>query len=200
MFPSHTGVCSCVTEFWLEMEKWNWCVQLERYSLKEKDLPFSCLLLSAVWLPEQPLCCSCPLCCCDMLFMSLSHVLLLVTPWTAAHQASLSFTISWSLLKLMSIELVMPSSHLLLCCSPSLLLLLSQSCPTLCDPIDGSPPGSCPWDSPDKNTGVGCHFLLQCMKVKSKSEVAQSCPTLRNPMNCSPSLPAFNLSWHQGLF
>ena len=36
-----------------------------------------------------------------------------------------------------------------------------QSCPTLWDPIDGSPPGSRPWDSPDKNTGVGCHFLLQ---------------------------------------
>ena len=35
----------------------------------------------------------------------------------------------------------------------------------------------CPWDSPGKNTGVGCHFLLQCMKVKSESEVAQSCPT-----------------------
>ena len=44
----------------------------------------------------------------------------------------------------------------------------------------------CPWDSPGKNTGVGCHFLLQCMKVKSESEVAQSCPTLRNPMDCSP--------------
>ena len=44
----------------------------------------------------------------------------------------------------------------------------------------------CPWDSPGKNTGVGCHFLLQCMKVKSKSEVAQSCPTLSNPMDCSP--------------
>ena len=43
-----------------------------------------------------------------------------------------------------------------------------------------------PWDSPGKNTGVGCHFLLQCMKVKSESEVAQSCPTLRDPMNCSP--------------
>ena len=38
-----------------------------------------------------------------------------------------------------------------------------------------------PWDSPGKNTGVGCHFLLQCMEVKSESEVAQSCPTLRNP-------------------
>ena len=45
-----------------------------------------------------------------------------------------------------------------------------RSCPTLCNPIDGSPPGSpCPWDSPGKNTGVGCHFLLQCMKVKSLS-------------------------------
>ena len=44
----------------------------------------------------------------------------------------------------------------------------------------------CPWDSPGKNTGVGCHFLLQCMKVKSESEVAQWCPTLRDPMDCSP--------------
>ena len=50
-----------------------------------------------------------------------------------------------------------------------------QSCPTLCDPIDGSPRWKPtrlphPWDSPGKNTGVGCHFLLQCMKVKSESE------------------------------
>ena len=44
----------------------------------------------------------------------------------------------------------------------------------------------CPWDSPGKNTGVGCHFLLQCMKMKSQSEVAQSCPTLSDPMDCSP--------------
>ena len=42
-----------------------------------------------------------------------------------------------------------------------------------------------PWDSPAKNTGVGCHFRLQCIKVKSESEVAQSCPTLRDPMDCS---------------
>ena len=42
-----------------------------------------------------------------------------------------------------------------------------------------------PWDSPGKNTGMGCHFLLQCMKVKSEREVAQSCLTLRNPMDCS---------------
>ena len=41
-----------------------------------------------------------------------------------------------------------------------------------------------PWDSPGKNTGVGCHLLFQCMKVKSESEVAQSCPTLSDPMDC----------------
>ena len=43
-----------------------------------------------------------------------------------------------------------------------------------------------PWDSPGKNTGVGCHFPLQCMKLKSESEVSQSCPTLSGPMDCSP--------------
>ena len=45
-----------------------------------------------------------------------------------------------------------------------------------------------PWDSQGKNTGVGCHFLLQCMNVKSESEVAQSCPTLGNLMDCSQHL------------
>ena len=45
---------------------------------------------------------------------------------------------------------------------------------------------SCPWDSPGKNTGVGCHFLFQCMEVKSESEVAQLCPTLSDPTDCSP--------------
>ena len=60
---------------------------------------------------------------------------------------------------------------------------LLQSCPTL-RPHRQSPTRLlCPWDSPDKNTGVGCHFLLQCMKVKSESEVAQSCLTLRDPMD-----------------
>ena len=43
-----------------------------------------------------------------------------------------------------------------------------------------------PWDSPGKSTGVGCHFLLQCMKVKSESEVVESCPTLSDPMDCGP--------------
>ena len=44
-----------------------------------------------------------------------------------------------------------------------------------------------PWDSPGKNTGMGCHFLLQCMKVKSEGEVAQLCLTLSHPMDCSLS-------------
>ena len=48
-----------------------------------------------------------------------------------------------------------------------------------------------PWDSPGKNTRVGCHFLLQCMKVKSESEVAQSCLTLRDPMDCC--LPGYSV-------
>ena len=57
-----------------------------------------------------------------------------------------------------------------------------QLCLTLCDPRDGSPPGS---PVPGTNIGVACHFLLQCMKVKSESEGTQSCPTLRDPMDCS---------------
>ena len=48
-----------------------------------------------------------------------------------------------------------------------------------------SPPAPCPWDSPGKNIGVGCHFLLQCMQVKSESKLAQSRPTLREPMDGS---------------
>ena len=75
----------------------------------------------------------------------------------------------------------------LLAASAATAAKLLQSCPTLCDPRDGSPLGFlCPWDSPGKNTGEGCHFLLQCMQVKSESEVAYSSPTLRNPMDCSP--------------
>ena len=64
-----------------------------------------------------------------------------------------------------------------------LLLLLSRfSRVRLCvTPQTGA---HCLWDSPGKNTGVGCHFLLQCMKVKSGSEVAQSCPILSDPMDC----------------
>ena len=70
-----------------------------------------------------------------------------------------------------------------------MLLLLSHfSCVWLCvtRPHRRQPTRlPCPWDSPGKNTGVGCHFLLQCMKVKSENEVAQSCPTLSDPMDSS---------------
>ena len=62
---------------------------------------------------------------------------------------------------------------------------LLQSCPTLCDPRNGSPPGSPIPGILQANTGVDCHFLLQGMKVKSESEVAQACPTLSSPMDCS---------------
>ena len=61
-----------------------------------------------------------------------------------------------------------------------------QSCPTL-RPHRRQPSRlPRPRDSPGKNTGVGCHFLLQCMRVKSESEVSQSCPTLRDPTDCRP--------------
>ena len=70
-----------------------------------------------------------------------------------------------------------------------LLLLLSHfSCVRLCaTPRQKSSRLPHPWDSLGKNTGVGCHFLLQCMKEKSEREVAQSCPTLSDPMDCSLS-------------
>ena len=64
-----------------------------------------------------------------------------------------------------------------------LLLLHHFSCVRFC--------ATRPWDSPGKNTEVGCRFLLQCMKVKNESEVAQSCPTLSDPMDCS--LPSFSV-------
>ena len=68
-----------------------------------------------------------------------------------------------------------------------LLLLLSHfSSVRLCvTPQTSAHQAPRPWDSPGKNTGMGCHFLLQCMKVKNESEVTQSCPTLCDPMDCS---------------
>ena len=60
-----------------------------------------------------------------------------------------------------------------------------QSCPTLRPQRRQPTRLPCPWDSPGKNTGVGCHFLLQCMKVESESEVAQSCPTPSDRMDCN---------------
>ena len=65
-----------------------------------------------------------------------------------------------------------------------------QSCPTLCDPHRRQPTRlPRPWDSPGKNTGVGCHFLLQCMKVKSESEDAQSCLTVATPWTAAYQAP-----------
>ena len=66
-----------------------------------------------------------------------------------------------------------------------------KSCLTLCDPIDGRQPTRLPrpWDFPGKNTGVGCHFPPQCMKVKSEREVAQSCPTLHDPCTAAHQAP-----------
>ena len=67
-----------------------------------------------------------------------------------------------------------------------------QSCLTLRPQRQQPTRLPCPWDSPGKNTGVGCHFLLQYMKVKSESEVAQSCPTPSDPMDCSPPGPSIH--------
>ena len=71
----------------------------------------------------------------------------------------------------------------------TLLLLLLQVASVVSDSVrpQRRKPTRLPhlWDSPGKNTGVGCHFLLQCMKVKSESEVAQWCSTLSDPMDCS---------------
>ena len=74
--------------------------------------------------------------------------------------------------------------------SNMLLLLSCFSCVRLCaTPETAAHQASLPWDSPGKNTGVGCHFLLQCMKVKSESEVAQSCPTLVTPWTAAYQAP-----------
>ena len=70
-----------------------------------------------------------------------------------------------------------------LCISPHHHPLISPCCWVTSVVSDSVQPH--PWDSPGKNTGVGCHFLLQCIKVKSESEVAQSCPTLQDPVDCS---------------
>ena len=65
-----------------------------------------------------------------------------------------------------------------------------QLCPTLCDPHRRQPTRlPRPWDSLGKNPGAGCHFLLQCMKVKSQSEVTQSCLTLATPWTAAYQAP-----------
>ena len=75
--------------------------------------------------------------------------------------------------------------------SDDLLLLLSHfSRVRLCaTPQTAAHQAPRPWDSPGKNTGVGCHFLLQCMKVKNESEVAQSCPILATPWTAAYQAP-----------
>ena len=108
----------------------------------------------------------------------LSSVRPFVTEWTVAHQAPLSMGFPrqeyWSGLSF-----------------PSLLLLLSRSVVSdSVQPRRRQPTRlHCPWDSPGKNTGVGCHFLLQCIKVKSESEVSQSCPTLATPWTAAYQAP-----------
>ena len=102
---------------------------------------------------------------------SLSHVRLFVTPWTVAHQAPLFMGI----LQARILEWIAAAAA-----AKSL-----QSCLTLQSHRRQPTRLPCPWDSPSNNTGVGCHFLLQCIKMKSESEVAQSCLTLSDPMNHS---------------
>ena len=101
---------------------------------------------------------------------SLSRVRLFATPWTAAYQAPPSMGFSRQ-----EYRSGVPSPSLPVCLAAAAKSL--QSCPTVCDPIDGSPPGSPIPGILEARTRVGCHFLLQCMKVKSESEVAQSYPT-----------------------
>ena len=109
-----------------------------------------------------------------------SHVWLCATPWTAAHQAPPSLGFSrqehWSRLPFpspMHESEKWKGSH----------SVVSDSV----QPHRRQPTRLLhPWDSPDKSTGVGCHFLLQCIKVKGEGEVAQSCPTVSDPMDCSP--------------
>ena len=123
-------------------------------------------------------------------FSSSSNISVLIFTPTQEHQTILSRKVSLFFnlryFTLLNFPPVLPGhSFAVPLFSAAAAAKLLQSCPTLCDPIDGSPPVSRPWDSPGKNTGVGCHCLLQCMKVKSESEVAQSCLTRSDPMDCS---------------
>ena len=112
---------------------------------------------------------------------SLSRVRLLATSWTAAYQVPLSMGFSrqeyWSRVPLPS-----PIQQGCCCYCCQVASVVSDSV----RPHRRQPTRlHHPWDSPGKNTGVGCHFLLQCVKVKSESEVSQSCPTLSDLMDCS---------------
>ena len=119
----------------------------------------------------------------------LSRVQLLATPWTAAHQASLSITNSRSSLKLMSINSLIPSNHLILC-GPLLGLVqfgsVTQSCPTLCDPVNCSTPG------------LPVHLQLPEFTQTHVQRVSDAIQP-SHPLS-SPSSPAPNHSQHQRLF
>ena len=140
---------------------------------------------------------------------SLSQVRLFVTPWIAAHQASLSITSSQNLLKLMSIESVMPSNHLILCRHLLLLPLIfpsirvfsnesvlhissvqfssvAQLCPTLCNPMDCSTSGFPVLHHLPELAQTHVHWVGDAIQQS-------------HPLS-SPSPPAFNLSQDQGLF
>ena len=134
----------------------------------------------------------------------LSHVQFFATPWTAACQASLFITNSWSLVKLMSIELGMPSNHLILCHSlhllpsvfPSIRVFsndvvhqfgsVAQSCLTLCNPVNRSTPGLPVHHHLPEFTQTHVHRVGDAIQPSY-------------PLS-SPSPPAFNLSQHQRLF
>ena len=111
---------------------------------------------------------------------SLSRVRPSATPWTAAYQAPPSRRFSrqeyWSGLPLPS-----PYGGLRVASVVSDSVRPHRRQPTRLHR---------PWDSPGKNTGVGCHFLLQCMKVKSESEVTQLCPTFSDLTDCSLQGPS----------
>ena len=122
-----------------------------------------------------------------------SHLWLFVTQWIAAHHDPLSMEFSrqeyWSGLSFpfpgnLSDSGIKPGSPApsAAAAAPAKSLKL---CPTLQLHRRQRTRLPCPWDAPGKNTGVGCHFLLQCMKVKSESEVVQSCLTISDPMDCS---------------
>ena len=134
-----------------------------------------------------------------------SHVQLFVTPWTAARQASLSITNSRSLLKLVFMESVMPSNHLILC--HPLLLPLSifpsirvyaaavaakslQSCPILCNPFDSSPPGSpIPGILQGKNTGWVAISFSNAWKWKVKVKSFSRVRLLATPWTAAHQVP-----------
>ena len=120
----------------------------------------------------------------DYLWRELSATLFLSFP---AHPPRCHLSrIFYDTIKTIELGLVISPFSFLISRIKLLLLLSHLSCVWLCaTPQMAATRLVYPWDSPGKNTGVGCYFLLQCMKVKSESEVTQSCPTLSDPKDCS---------------